>query len=51
MVPGCGAAGVMPGAAVSWSMAVWTAVVKLARSGSVPGRVAVASVMAMRSSW
>ena len=37
--------------AVSWSRAASRAVVKLARSGSVPGRVSTAVTMAMRSSW
>ena len=36
---------------VSWSRAVCQAMVRLARSGSVPGTVAVASAMAVRSSW
>jgi len=41
----------MPAAAVSWSRAASRAVVKLARSGLVPGRVSTAVTMAMRSSW
>ena len=43
--------GQIPPAAVSWSRAASRAVVKLARSGSVPGRVSTAVTMAMRSSW
>jgi hypothetical protein len=52
-VPGAaaGPSGQIPAAAVSWSLAVSIAVVKLARSGSVPGRVSTASTMVMRSSW
>ena len=38
-------------AAVSWSRAASRAVVKLARSGLVPGWVSMAVTMAMRSSW
>jgi hypothetical protein len=41
----------MPQAAVSWSRAVSRAVVKLVRSGSVPGWVSTAVTMAMRSNW
>ena len=46
-----GPSGQSPAAAVSWSLAASIAVVKLARSGSVPGRVSMAVTMAMRSSW
>jgi hypothetical protein len=46
-----GPSGQMLRAAVSWSRAASMAVVKLARSGSVPGRVSTASTMAIRSSW
>jgi hypothetical protein len=46
-----GPSGQTPWAAVSWSLAASSAVVKLARSGSVPGRVSTASTMVMRSSW
>src|ERR1019366_2296955 len=51
---GAGAAGSsaqMPAAVMSWSRAASMAVVKLARSGLAPGRVWMASVIAMRSSW
>jgi hypothetical protein len=53
MTPGrsAGPAGQMPRAAVSSSRAASRAVVKLARSGLVPGRVSTAVTMAMRSSW
>ena len=53
MTPGrsAGPSGQMPAAAVSWSRAASRAVVKLARSGSVPGRASMAVTMAMRSSW
>ena len=46
-----GPSGQTPAAAVSWSLAASIAVVKLARSGSVPGRVSTAVTMAIRSSW
>ena len=46
-----GPSGQIPAAAVSWSLAASIAVVKLARSGSVPGRVSIAVTMAIRSSW
>ena len=53
MAPGrsAGLSGQIPAAAVSWSLAASIAVVKLARSGSVPGRVSTAVTMAIRSSW
>ena len=35
----------------TWSRAAFRAVVKLARSGSVPGSAAEASAMAVRSAW
>ena len=38
-------------AAMSWSRAACRAVVKLARSGLVSGRVSTALTMAIRSSW
>ncbi len=41
----------MPAAWMIWSRAVFRAVVKLARSGSNPGRLSVAYNMAVRSSW
>ena len=40
-----------PAAWMSWSRAAFRAMVKLARSGSVPGTVAVASAMAVRRTW
>jgi len=46
-----GPSGQIPAAAVSWSLAASIAVVKLARSGSVPGRVSTAVTIAIRSSW
>jgi hypothetical protein len=42
---------VTPLALVRSAWAVWVAVFQLARSGSVPGTVAMASVTAMRSAW
>ena len=41
----------MPAACVICSRAVCQAMVRLARSGSVPGRVAAASAMAVRRIW
>ena len=41
----------MPAAWTIWSRAVFRAMVKLARSGSVPGRLSVASIIAVRSVW
>ncbi|WP_369223280.1 hypothetical protein AB5J52_19990 [Streptomyces sp. R39] len=35
---------------MTWSRAAWSAMVKLARSGSVPGAVWVASAIAIRIS-
>src|SRR5262249_51359034 len=46
-----GPSGQTPAAGVSWSRAASIAVVKLARSGSVPGRVSMAVTIAVRSSW
>ena len=40
-----------PAACTIWSWAVFRAVVKLARSGSRPGWLSVASAMAVRKSW
>src|ERR1700692_3242741 len=42
---------VTPAARITWSRAVFRAMVKLARSGSVPGAVAEASAMAVRRAW
>ena len=36
---------------MTWSRAAWRAMVKLARSGSVPGAVRVVPVMAIRRAW
>ena len=41
----------MPRAAMTCSRAASSATVKLARSGSVPGTVPAAAVIAMRSAW
>ncbi|MEU8203426.1 hypothetical protein [Streptosporangium sp. NPDC049046] len=35
----------------TWSRAVWKAMVKEQRSGSVPGRDSAASTITVRSSW
>ena len=43
--------GVTPAARMSWSRAAFRAMVKLARSGSVPGTVAAASAIAVRRAW
>ena len=40
-----------PAARMTWSRAVFRAMVKLARSGSVPGTVTAASAIAVRSAW
>ena len=40
-----------PAARMTWSRAAFRATAKLARSGSVPGTVAAASAMAVRSAW
>ncbi|MFD7874883.1 hypothetical protein ACFV5G_12380 [Streptomyces sp. NPDC059766] len=42
---------ITPAAWTTWSRAVWRAMLKLARSGSMSGRVAVASVAAILISW
>ena len=41
----------MPAAWMSWSRAVCQAMMKLARSGPVPGTQAVASAIAVRRIW
>ena len=53
IVPARSAAGpaMTPAARMTWSRAAFRAMVKLARSGSVPGTVAAASAMAVRSAW
>jgi len=40
-----------PAAWMTWSRAAFRAMVKLARSGSVPGTVLAASAMAVRRAW
>ena len=40
-----------PAARMTWSRAAFRAMVKLARSGSVPGTVPAASAMAVRRAW
>ncbi|SEG96109.1 hypothetical protein SAMN05444920_109284 [Nonomuraea solani] len=40
-----------PAAGMSWSWAAARAVVKPGRSGSVPGTLSVASVIAVRRTW
>ena len=42
---------ITPAARMTWSRAALRAMVKLARPGSVPGTVAAASAMAVRSAW
>jgi hypothetical protein len=42
---------ITPAARMTWSRAVFRATAKLARSGSVPGTVLVASAMAVRRAW
>jgi len=42
---------ITPAARMTWSRAAFRAMAKLARSGSVPGTVAAASAMAVRSAW
>src|SRR5215813_506312 len=53
MAPGRSMVGpaMTPAAWTSWSRAAFRARVKLARSGSVPGWVVVASAMAVRRIW
>ena len=40
-----------PAARMTWSRAAFRAIVKLARSGSMPGTVPAASAIAVRSAW
>ena len=42
---------VTPAARITWSRAAFRAMLKLARSGSVPGTVAAASAIAVRRAW
>jgi len=42
---------VTPAARMTWSRAAFSAMAKLARSGSVPGAVLAASAIAVRSAW
>ena len=42
---------VTPAARTTWSRAAFRAIVKLARSGSAPGKAAEASAMAARRAW